>query len=146
MSVLDREPDAPKDICDYEQMLIRFPDALVIADRDGAIIKTNPAFLDLVQAGDESVVLGQNLGRWLSFPGEDFPAILGHVQARGSARMPHCNVENELGALRQVDVTAVADKSRRARYVGLLLRDGRAGWPGRAAGGRLRTSAISPEG
>ena len=132
MSVLDGEPDAAEGRLRLEQMLLRFPDALVIADRDGAIIKANPAFLDLAQAGDESVVLGQSLGRWLSFPGEDFPAVLGHVQARGAARMPHCNVENELGALRQVDVIAVADKSRRARYVGLLLQeadapDGRAG-------------------
>jgi transcriptional regulator PpsR len=126
MSVLDGAPDAPRDVCDYEQMLFRFPDALLIADRNGAIIKANPAFLDLVQAGDESAVLGQNLGRWLSFPGEDFPAILGHVQARGAARMLRCNIESELGALRQVDVTAVADRSRRARYIGLLLREANA--------------------
>ena len=95
MSVLDGEPDAQKDICDFRQFLFRFPDALVIVDRDGAITKANPAFLDLVQAGVESVVLGQGLGGWLSFPGEDFPAILGHVQARGSLRMPRCHVETD---------------------------------------------------
>jgi transcriptional regulator PpsR len=66
MSALDEEGLCPKDIYNLEQVLWRFPDAFVIVDRDGTVLKANPAFLDLARIGVESGALGQSLGRWLS--------------------------------------------------------------------------------
>ncbi|WP_294533286.1 transcriptional regulator PpsR [uncultured Rhodoblastus sp.] len=123
MSVLDGEAESQDDVCDVEQILFRLPDALVIVDREGAILKANPAFLDLAQLGVESVAVGQSLGRWLCYPGEDVSAILGHVQSRGDLRMLRCRLEGELGSVSEVEVSAVGDRSRRLRHVGLLIRD-----------------------
>jgi transcriptional regulator PpsR len=123
MSVLDGEAEPQNDVYDLEQILFRFPDALVIIDREGAILKANPAFLDLVQLGVESVAVGQSLGRWLSFPGEDLSSILGHVQSRGAMRMLRCRLEGELGSVSEVEVSAVGDRARSLRHIGLLMRD-----------------------
>jgi transcriptional regulator PpsR len=123
MSVLDGGAEAPSDVCDLEQILFRFSDALVIVDREGEILKANPAFLDLAQLGVESVAVGQSLGRWLSCPGEDLSAILGHVQSLGGARMLRCRLEGEMGSSCEVEVSAVGDRSRRLRHIGLLMRD-----------------------
>jgi transcriptional regulator PpsR len=123
MSVLDGDAEAQNEVFDLEQILFRFPDALVIIDREGAILKANPAFLDLVQLGVESVAVGRSLGRWLSFPGEDLSAILGHVQSRGAVRMLRCRLEGELGSVSEVEVSAVGDQARSARHIGLLMRD-----------------------
>lgn len=123
MSSLDEEGVCPKDVYNLEQVLWRFPDALVIVDRGGTILKANPAFLDLAQIGAESVVVGQSLGRWLSFPGEDLSAILGHVQWHGAVKMLRCRLEGELGTVIEVELSAVGDRSQRPRHIGLLMRD-----------------------
>jgi transcriptional regulator PpsR len=123
MSPLDEEGAGQKDAYNLEQVLFRFPDALVIVDWEGAIVKANPAFLDLVQIGAESVAVGQSLGRWLSFPGEDLSAILGHVQWHGAVKMLRCRLEGELGAIKEVELSAVGDRSQRPRHIGLLMRE-----------------------
>jgi transcriptional regulator PpsR len=123
MSVLDGEADPPNDVCDLEQILFRFPDPFVIIDREGAVLKANPAFLDLAQVGVESVAIGQSLDRWLSFPGEDLSTILGHVQSRGGARLLRCRLEGEMGSVSEVEVSAAGDKSRRPQHIGLLIRE-----------------------
>jgi transcriptional regulator PpsR len=123
MSVLDGEAEAQNDVCDLEQILFRFPDPFVIIDREAALLKANPAFLDLAQIGVESVAIGQSLGRWLSFPGEDLSTILGHAQSRGSVRLLTCRLEGELGSVRDVEVSAAGDRSRRPQHIGLLIRE-----------------------
>jgi transcriptional regulator PpsR len=123
MSVLEGEAEPQKDDCDLEQILFRFPDALVIVDRDGVIVKVNPAFLDLAQLGVESVAIGRSLGRWLTFPGEDFSALLGQVQSRGAVRMLRCRLEGERGAVSELEVSAVGDRAHRLHHIGLLMRE-----------------------
>jgi transcriptional regulator PpsR len=123
MSILDGEAEPQSEVCDLEQILFRFPDGFVIIDREGVILKANPAFLDLAQLGVESVAVGQSLGRWLSFPGEDLAAIQGHVQSRDRVRMLRCRLEGELGTVSEVEISAVGDRSRGFRHIGLLMRD-----------------------
>ncbi len=71
----------------------------MIVDRDGGIVKANPTFLDLAQVGVESAALGQNLARWLSHPGEDFP------RHRGPSAAPR----------QRADVAAAASRAISAR-------------------------------
>jgi transcriptional regulator PpsR len=123
MSPLDEEGVCPRDVYNLEQVMLRFPDPLVLTDRDGAILKANPAFLDLVQIGAESVALGQSLGRWLSFPGEDLSAILGHVQWHGAVKMLRCRIEGESGSVSEVELSAVGDRSQRPLHIGLVMRE-----------------------
>jgi transcriptional regulator PpsR len=123
LSGLTAAPEAPAETLELDQILNRFPDAFVIVDREGVIIRANPTFLDLAQVGVETAVLGQNLRRWLSHPGEDLPLILGLVQRHGIVRMLRCRLEGELGSVTEVEVSGVGDKTPQPRHIGLLLRD-----------------------
>jgi transcriptional regulator PpsR len=111
------EPD------NLQQILQRFPDAFVIVDHEGAIVKANPTFLDFAQVGVESAVLGQKLNRWLSHPGEDFSVIAGLVLRHGSARMLRVRMEGELGSTMDVEISAVGDKAPNPAAYGVLMRD-----------------------
>ena len=123
MSGLGAAPEAPTESFNLDQILQRLPDAFVIADREGAILKANPTFLDLAQVGLEGAVIGQNLRRWLSQPGEDFTVILNLIQRHGHVRMLRCRLEGELGSVTEVEVSAVCDRAPHARHIGLLMRD-----------------------
>lgn len=123
MSELVAAPAPVDENYGLDEILQRFPDAFAIVDRDGSIVKANHTFLDLVQVGVESAVIGQNLRRWLSQPGADSGVILGLVQRHGSVRMMRGRLEGDLGSTTQVEVSAVADRTPHPRFVGLILRD-----------------------
>jgi DNA-binding NtrC family response regulator len=47
---------------------------------------------------------------------------LGHVQSRGGVRLLRGRLDGEFGSFSEVEVSAVGDRSRRPRHIGLLLR------------------------
>jgi transcriptional regulator PpsR len=116
-------PEAASESDNLEQILHRFPDAFVVVDHEGAIVRANPTFLDFAQVGVEGAVLGQKLKRWLSHPGEDFQVIAGLVQRHGSARMLRAHLEGELGSAMEVEISAVGDRAPNPKNYGLLMRD-----------------------
>ena len=123
MSPLGGSTEPSADPIALEQILQRLPDAFTVVDREGVIARANHTFLDLVQVGVETAVVGQNLRRWLSQPGADSAVILGMVQKHGSVRMMRSRLEGDLGSSTLVEVSAVGDRSPQARHVGLVLRD-----------------------
>jgi transcriptional regulator PpsR len=123
MSALDAAAEAPSEYAGVDLILHRLPDAFVVTDREGAILKANPTFLDLTQAGMDSAVIGQNLRRWLSHPGEDFPVILSLIERHGSVRMLRCRLEGELGSTTQVELSAVSDRAQNPQNFGFIMRD-----------------------
>jgi len=123
MSTLSGAPETVSEPDGLEQILHRIPDAFVIVDRTGVVVKANPSFLDLAQVGVESAVLGQNLGRWFSRPAENFSVIAGLVQRHGSVRTLRCRLEGELGLTTEVEISAVGDRSNNPKAYGLLMRD-----------------------
>lgn len=123
MSALNAAPESASEPASLEQILRRLPDAFLLVDRDGGIVKANSTFLDLAQVGDESAALGQNLARWLSHPGEDFPVIADLVRRHGSVRMLPCRLDGDLGAVTPVEISAVGDVTPHPQTFGLLMRD-----------------------
>ncbi len=123
MSALGDAPEAVAESSALEMILNRLPDAFVIVDHEGGVLKANSSFLDLAQAGVESAVIGQNLRRWLTQPGEDFSFIAGLVQRHGSVRKLRCRLEGELGTVTEVEISAVGDRSTHPKAYGVLMRD-----------------------
>lgn len=115
----DRESD-PFSVDDFVQ---RMPDGFVIVDREGLVQQANHTFLDLVQAGVESAVVGQNIKRWLSRPGTGIRVIMSLVDQHGTVRAMRTTLEGELGANTEVEISAVGDRVSRPSYFGLVLRD-----------------------
>jgi transcriptional regulator PpsR len=123
MSALSAPAEAASEGDSLEQIVHRLPDAFVIVDREGALVRANPTFLDLAQVGVESAVIGQNLKRWLSHPGEDFTVVAGLVQRHGAVRMMRCRLDGELGSATEVEISAVGDKAANPKFIGLVMRD-----------------------
>ena len=123
MSALSGAPEVPAESNGLETILQRLPDGFAIVDREGAVVRANHTFLDLVQIGSESAIIGQNLRRWLTQPGADSGVVLSLVQRHGSVRMMKSRLEGELGASTQVEISGVADRSGHPRHIGLVLRD-----------------------
>jgi transcriptional regulator PpsR len=114
---------APKHAPLTENLVLRLPEGFVVIDRDGAVQRANDAFLDLVQIGTESAVLGQNTKRWLSQPGADVSVLLSLVQRHGSVRLMSATMYGELGSSAEVEISAAGNQDEDPEYIGLLIRD-----------------------
>jgi transcriptional regulator PpsR len=117
------DPKIVAEALPLDDLIQRFPDAVVIVDRDGVIRRANHTFLDMTQVGVESALIGQNLRRWLSQPGVDASVLLNMVQRHGAVRGMACKLEGDLGSVTDVEVSAVGDRAVQARHFGIILKD-----------------------
>jgi transcriptional regulator PpsR len=114
--------EAPAERLDLENLFQSLPDSLIVLDRDGLIHQANPAFLDLVQVGDEDAVLGGSLDRWLSRPGADTGALLAKLNHNGHVKLLDATIKGELGLSVDVEVSAARYSSGEMGFVGVILR------------------------
>ncbi len=106
-----------------DELMDRVPDAFVVIDQVGTIMRANLAFLDLVQMGGENAVLGEKLSRWLSRPGADLAVLLANVRRHRSVRLFSTTLMGELSTEVEVEISAVGNTENQPRYVGVLIRD-----------------------
>lgn len=99
------------------------PDGFAVVDRDGTLLRANRAFLDLVQVGPETAVIGQPLGRWLGRPGADSTVLLANVQRLGVVRRFATRLLGELGTETEVEISAVGNAEAAVGVIGLFVRD-----------------------
>lgn len=107
---------------DVGALVQRNPDGFVVVDRDGFVQQANPAFLGLVQAGNEAAVIGRQFGRWFRQPEVRMDALLAGLRQPGGVRMIATVVEGELGAIVDVELSAGADSDADPALVGIALR------------------------
>jgi transcriptional regulator PpsR len=106
-----------------QDLLRRLPDGFAIVDREGLVRFANDAFLDLVQIGAQSAIIGQKARRWLSRPGADLSVILDMVKAHGFVRCLSTALEGELGSIAEVEISATGNQPENPDFIGLLARD-----------------------
>jgi transcriptional regulator PpsR len=87
-------------------LLDNWPHAFVLIDAEGRICYANNAFLDIVQLGSTSMVIGKNLGRWLNQPGANLKTLLGEVDSNQSIRSVPTVVHSDLGLETEVEFSA----------------------------------------
>ncbi|MEO0542385.1 MAG: transcriptional regulator PpsR [Pseudomonadota bacterium] len=88
-----------------------FPEALVIINRDGAIVSPNERFLDLIHMMNRSLIIDRNLNTWLGASAVDLQVLLSRVKDEGQVRQFSTVVRDEIGTTTPVFVSA-------ARYEG----------------------------
>lgn len=115
--------ETPSDAVSFEALIERLPDAFVVMDQSGIILRANGAFLDLVQVGAEGAVIGENLGRWVGVAGADVPGLLASIQRHRVVRLLATRVQGELGGDSDVEVSAAGSSDNRPRLIGALIRD-----------------------
>ncbi len=113
-----------KPLLDIESMVDCIPDGFVVMDNDGVILRTNRAFLDLVQVGNKNLLIGERLGRWLGRPGADLTVLLANLAQYGVIRLFATTIHGELGAEADVEISAATSQiEREQRHHLVLVRD-----------------------
>jgi transcriptional regulator PpsR len=128
---------AAKDEVPVEDLLEHGPDGFVVIDNQGALLRANRAFLDMVQMSSETAVLGEPLGRWLGRPGADLTVLLANVMRLGAVRLFSTTLHGELGSEIEVEISAAGNADEDRRQVGVFLRD-----VGRRLSGGGRTEGV----
>lgn len=106
-----------------EDLVEGAPDGFVAVDHQGHILRANRSFLELVQMGSESTVLGESLGRWLGRPGADLSVLLANVSRLGSVRLFSTTLHGELGTEIEAELSACGKGTREGGSIGIFIRD-----------------------
>ncbi len=98
------------------------PDAMVLTDVDGNVLKANPAFLELVQLGGDDEALGRQLGEWIGYAGNDLAMILTLLKQHRTVRALETVVRGEHGQSTGVELSAALVPESGDRLIGFVLR------------------------
>lgn len=121
---LGTPPSAPPaDAVQLEELIEQLPDAFLVLDREGTIRRANRAFLDLVQVGAPSRVVGERLDRWLSRPGATLAVLLAQLQQHGSVRLFGTALTGEMGVEAEIEISAVLGAGAAGETIAVVIRD-----------------------
>ncbi len=105
------------------ELLDRLPDAFVVTDSKGLILRANQAFLDLAQVSSDHQLVGKPLGEWLGRPGADLSIMLATLKQHGAVRLLHTLLRGELGSLAEVEVSATSSPDHEPQCHGFAIRE-----------------------
>lgn len=98
------------------------PDAMVLTDAEGNVLKANPAFLELVQLGGDDEALGRRLGEWIGYAGNDLAMILTLLKQHRTVRALETVARGEHGQTTGVELSAALVPESDDRLIGFVLR------------------------
>jgi transcriptional regulator PpsR len=127
------EPGAPVPTGLREQsdlFLERAPDAFVLMDDEGTVLRANRAFAEMAQLSGPDGAVGKTLGRWLGRPGADLTVLLAMIRKHEVIRVFSTSIQGDLGGQTEVEISAAGLPGPGSARMGLSIRD---------VGRRLRT-------
>jgi transcriptional regulator PpsR len=133
----------PDDAPSLDDLFERAPDGFVVFDQDGVLLRANQAFLDLIEVGSKSSVIGERLSRWLWRPGADVSVLLAHVNRNRHVRMFSTVIHSELGTEMEVEISAAGLRQTPTETFVAVLRDVSRRLQLSAGSDTLRTSLAS---
>ncbi len=105
------------------EVLQQAPDAFVITDLEGRVMRANRAFLELTQSASDDAVRGELLDRWLGRSGVDLNVLVSNLRQHGSLRLFATQLRGELGSVTEVEISAVAAMTVKPPCLGFTIRD-----------------------
>jgi transcriptional regulator PpsR len=135
--------EQPRELPTLEGLIERIPDGFVAIDATGVVYHANQSFLDLVQTGSKSSVVGESLSRWLWQPGADLTALLANVKKHGTVKLFTTTVRGELGTDTAVEISAAIGEGSDSKSIGVLVRNIARRLPAHGEGDLLRTALGS---
>ncbi len=106
-----------------ESLVDRLPDGFVVIETDGKITRSNNAFLEMVQAGAMTSVIGADIRQWLGRPGADLRVLLEQVRAHRVVGLFPTRISGRHGVSRDVEISAGGDRNHNPERVALIIRD-----------------------
>lgn len=106
-----------------ERLLDRLPDALVVTDGNGVILKANQSFFEMTELTSREAMQNSTIDRWLNFGGLTFSALNKTLSLSNGLRLMLAEIMGEYGTKRQVEVSITHMVRDMETRVGLLLRD-----------------------
>ncbi len=113
----------PADVPQLAELLEQAPDAFVVTDLEGRVIRVNRAFLELTQAASDEIARGELLDRWFGRSGVDLNVLVSNLRQHGSVRLFATQLRGEFGSLTDVEISAVAAMTVSPPCLGFIIRD-----------------------
>lgn len=104
-------------------LLQEAPDAFVVTDPEGRVLRVNRAFLELTQVPTDQAAEGESLDRWLGRGGVDLNVLVSNLRQHGSVRLFATQLRGEYGGVAEVEISAVAILSASPPCLGFTIRD-----------------------
>jgi transcriptional regulator PpsR len=114
---------ASKSVSKLFSVVESLPDGFVVTDLDRRILKSNPAFLDMVQLASEEQVKGEPLDRWVGRAGIDVNALVTAIREHGSVQHFSTIIRGEHGAYEEVELSAVSVLNGQHPCYGFTIRN-----------------------
>ncbi|MEM7746053.1 MAG: transcriptional regulator PpsR [Pseudomonadota bacterium] len=105
------------------EMVGRIPDAVVLTDREGAVVWCNDAFLGMSETALASQLRGASLGQFISRPGVDLDIIIDNAMRHGHLRAFSSVLTGAFGSEIPVEIAAAAVTESEPVRVGFIVRD-----------------------
>ncbi|MGQ7322960.1 PAS domain-containing protein, partial [Streptococcus suis] len=90
------------------QFIEEAPDAVVLTDRNGRLLRANGAFLPLAQIDSEKRAQGESVERWIGKSSVDLGILLSNLHQHKSLKLFASTVRGEHGPPVDVEISAVA--------------------------------------
>jgi transcriptional regulator with PAS, ATPase and Fis domain len=98
------------------------PDAVVITDSSGRVKMSNPAFLELIGAGGEAQIKGQQLSRWVAGFDQQLDGVLDVINRHGIATRATSVLRQGDEAIVEVELSAALLTGGEQLHIGISLR------------------------
>lgn len=99
------------------------PDAFVLTDPEGFVLKANPAFLELADLTSEAAARREPLSRWLGRTEAEHDLLMTMLRSQGAVRGYLTSVRRDHGGETAVDLSAVAAPEATPPACAFLIRE-----------------------
>lgn len=119
-TAIAHQPDLTARVLQFVQ---EGPDAFILTDRDGRILRANAMFLQLVQVESEKQVLGESVERWFGKSGVDFGVLLTNLLRHRALKLFSSVLRGEHGSPVDVEVSGVVLGDENRPHLGFAIRN-----------------------
>lgn len=116
------DPVMPDPQADLVELIEGAPDAIVVTDPQGRVLRANAAFLDLAQLASQEQARGQSLEQWLGRPGVDLEVLLANLRQHGAVRLFATSLRSEHGTPADVEISVAAVGRNEPRALAFFIR------------------------
>ena len=112
---------ARSDIAD--RLIDALPDAILLTDERGRVIRANSEFQLLAQLSSEEQVRGHSISRWLGRSGTDANVLLSNLQKHGRLQNFGTTITGEMGAEARVEISSAAVRESNGTSLAFVIRN-----------------------